>query len=319
MPAATVATTNNTNNTTSAPTNAAGAAKPSEKSGGGGGAGGGGGKNHGGKRRGGGGDKAKAQGSPDIKEKEKEKKPNASPATSPGAKSQHQHQHHQGKREEKAKELVKEQPKLHPLNRSWTLWYDSPSTYNAENWELSLLPIMSVETVEMFFVMLRYMKPLHDLRTSSQYHFFQAGVKPMWEDEANKEGGKIWVNIEIPSTPTSPGIPNSAEDDKKSPSPTGAPKSDLDQMWERVLMAIVGEYLEPSADADTKEGGGDKPQIVGVVMAKRKYHNRLALWVRDAKNTAAIEAMKKKLKEEAGLPASASIVFTKHGEAGPKN
>ena len=203
---------------------------------------------------------------------------------------------------------------LHKLQRAWTLWYDSPSTYNTENWEMSLVPIMTVHSVEEFFVMLKYMKPLHALRTSSQYHFFQEGVKPMWEDPANKKGGKLWVNLDINagnicsrnnnSSNASGGAAAGAE------VANGAEaKTDLDKSWENVLMAAVGEYL----DGADKNATGE-PFVTGVVMSKRKYHNRLAVWVSDASAKDKIDALKKTMTKEANLPPIASLVFTKHGE-----
>ncbi|KAG5501513.1 hypothetical protein JKF63_03342 [Porcisia hertigi] len=202
----------------------------------------------------------------------------------------------------------KEMTNLHKLQRPWTLWYDSPSTYNTENWEMSLVPIMTVHSVEEFFLMLRYMKPLHALRTSSQYHFFQEGVKPMWEDPANKKGGKLWVNLDIKNVNCRSSNNNSgaaAADGGATES-----KTDLDKAWENVLMATVGEYLECW---DKKSASAD-PFVTGIVMSKRKYHNRLAVWVSDASATEKIEALKKTLTKEASLPPIASIVFTKHGD-----
>lgn len=219
---------------------------------------------------------------------------------------------------------------LHKLQRAWTLWYDSPSTYNTENWEMSLVPIMTVHSVEEFFVMLKYMKPLHALRTSSQYHFFQEGVKPMWEDPANKKGGKLWVNLDINAGNIRSSAANSASNNSSANAAGGAAagvaggagangtgdvngaeaKTDLDKSWENVLMAAVGEYLE-SAD---KNATGE-PFVTGIVMSKRKYHNRLAVWVSDASANDKIDALKKAIAKEANLPPIASLVFTKHGEA----
>lgn len=195
---------------------------------------------------------------------------------------------------------------LHQLQRAWTLWYDSPSTYNTENWEMSLVPIMTVHSVEEFFVMLKYMKPLQALRTSSQYHFFQEGVKPMWEDPANKKGGKLWVNLDINGgSIRSSGSAAAAADANGTEA-----KSDLDKSWENVLMAAVGEYL----DGADKNATGE-PFVTGIVMSKRKYHNRLAVWVSDAAAKDKIDALKKTITKEANLPPIASLVFTKHGEA----
>ncbi|EPY34320.1 translation initiation factor 4E [Strigomonas culicis] len=186
-----------------------------------------------------------------------------------------------------------EQTELHPLNRSWTLWYDSPSTYNASNWELSLIPIMTVKTVEEFFAMLKFLKPMHALRTSSQYHFFQEGVKPMWEDSANAKGGKIIITIE------------SSKNEKLDAH--GVEKTELDSTWETTMLSVIGECLE-SDDLEAE------PQIVGAVMAKRKYQNRLAIWVKDAGATEAIESIKNKLKQTITLPEGVTAVFSKHGE-----
>lgn len=177
--------------------------------------------------------------------------------------------------------------KQHPLHRRWTLWYDSPSTYNTEKWELCLVPIMTVSTVEEFFLMLKFIKPLSVLRTASQYHFFQEGIKPMWEDPANQKGGKLWVNIDATASYST--------------------SSQLDGLWETVLMALVGECLE---DADSEDS-----QIAGVVIAKRKYVNRLSVWIKDASDEVAIGRLKEKIIKETTLPSGFNFAFSKHGES----
>lgn len=188
----------------------------------------------------------------------------------------------------------------HPLNRSWTLWYDSPSTYNKDDWELSLVPIMTVTTVEDFFAMMTLMKSPHALRASCQYHFFQTGVKPMWEDPANRQGGKLWVNLD-PAEKLRIKRGDSSKDS------AGSEETELDRVWSNALMALVGEQLEPSA---TQEDSA----ITGVVLSKRKQYNRVALWLKDASNTGAIEAVKKAAPQELGLSGSASLSFSRHDE-----
>jgi len=34
-----------------------------------------------------------------------------------------------------------------------------------------------------------------DLAVSSNYHLFKQGIKPMWEDPANKQGGKWSIQL----------------------------------------------------------------------------------------------------------------------------
>lgn len=221
----------------------------------------------------------------------------------------------------------------HKLQRGWTLWYDSPSTYNTVDWSMSLIPIMTVHSVEEFFVMMKYMKPLEELRTSSQYHFFQDGVKPMWEDPANKTGGKLWVNMVFDAAPNASGNNSNTTSNNTSTnhhnansngntnntnsSTTGSDailglgKDDLDKAWSNILMAIVGEYLEGASDASGSPAG-NASIITGVVLSKRKYNNRLAVWINDATATDKIEALKKAIIRETNLPPSASLMFTKH-------
>jgi translation initiation factor 4E len=45
-----------------------------------------------------------------------------------------------------------------------------------------------------------------DLSISSNYHLFKQGIKPMWEDPANKHGGK-W-SIQLPRNKTMSDIDN---------------------------------------------------------------------------------------------------------------
>lgn len=45
-----------------------------------------------------------------------------------------------------------------------------------------------------------------DLSISSNYHLFKQGIKPMWEDPANKHGGK-W-SIQLPRNKTMSEIDN---------------------------------------------------------------------------------------------------------------
>ncbi|KAH9586409.1 Translation Initiation factor eIF- 4e [Trypanosoma melophagium] len=211
----------------------------------------------------------------------------------------------------------------HPLNRPWTLWYDSVSTYDSQRWEHSLVEVMTVRTVEDFFTMLHYCKPPHVLRVSAQYHFFREGVKPMWEDPSNKGGGKLWLSFDGKTfggvtvgkkldTANTNGTVAGDGNNNNSTSSNDKPKKEerdvekspeMNTIWENVLMAMVGEYLDD-------EVGGE--HIMGVVLSKRKYQNRLALWLRDATATEAIGRIERQLVKELGLPSRVRFIFTPH-------
>lgn len=177
---------------------------------------------------------------------------------------------------------------VHPLFRSWKLWYGSVSTFNVD-YEESLIPIVTVKTVEDFYAMLHFMRPVHSMRTFAQLHFFQEGVKPMWEDSENKAGGKLWATF---------------DNFRKNESPTETEQK-LDAIWKNVLLALIGEVLEDSDSVQQNE-------IMGVAFSKKKQCNRVAIWVRDAQNMEAIERIR--IFFRGLLPSDVEITWAKHGE-----
>jgi len=40
-----------------------------------------------------------------------------------------------------------------------------------------------------------YLNKPNSLQTGSSYHLFEKGVKPMWEDEVNKNGGRWYLRL----------------------------------------------------------------------------------------------------------------------------
>ncbi|XP_024544509.1 eukaryotic translation initiation factor 4E-1-like [Selaginella moellendorffii] len=73
------------------------------------------------------------------------------------------------------KSIVKEK---HPLEHSWTFWFDNPSGKNKQQqWGSSLRPVYTVSTVEDFWC-------------GADFHCFKEGIKPEWEDPRCANGGK---------------------------------------------------------------------------------------------------------------------------------
>jgi len=86
----------------------------------------------------------------------------------------------------------------------------------------------------------------NDLPCACDYHLFRAGVKPMWEDEENKQGGKFIVRI-----------------------PRG--KRTSSRFWEDILLALIGGQFDVPDD-----------EICGVVISTRYQKDILALWNKHA-------------------------------------
>merc|ERR1711934_1182559 len=105
--------------------------------------------------------------------------------------------------------------------------------------------IHSFGTVENFWRMYNNVVPPSRISNGSNYHMFVEGVTPMWEDEANKRGGK-WIVI----------FPK-------------AKKDLLDEYWTTVLLAIIGESLD------------GVEEVSGCVASVRKSQGKIAVWTRD--------------------------------------
>lgn len=172
-------------------------------------------------------------------------------------------------------------PKLtHPLHRSWTLWYDSKKTVKGDDWEASLVHINTIHTVEEFWVMHNHTKRPSSIEIGANYHFFREGVKPMWEDDTNRNGGK-WIFTF-----------SSKEDIAR-----------LDQVWEDVLLAVIGECLD------------DGDEICGLVLGKRKSQTKIALWTRGKDNLEELQRIAKVLRREGKLEGSIALEYFPHRDS----
>eukprot|EP01006_Ploeotia_vitrea_P051864 TRINITY_DN67610_c10_g3_i1.p1 TRINITY_DN67610_c10_g3~~TRINITY_DN67610_c10_g3_i1.p1 ORF type:complete len:342 (+),score=37.02 TRINITY_DN67610_c10_g3_i1:137-1027(+) len=138
----------------------------------------------------------------------------------------------------------------HPLWCRWALWYDSTSKKTTrKNWSDNLKEVHSFDTGEDFWSVYNNIHSPSQLGHGSNYHLFKHGIKPMWEHEANKRGGKWIIHI------------NRRYKDK------------LDTAWLYLSMALIGENF--------KEGD----EICGGVVSVRKNGDRISLWTRSARES----------------------------------
>lgn len=81
----------------------------------------------------------------------------------------------------------------HPLEHKWTLWY--LETERNKSWEDSLHNIASFETVEDFWSLYKHIVVPSELKFGNDYSLFKKNIRPMWEDKANKRGGRWLLTI----------------------------------------------------------------------------------------------------------------------------
>jgi translation initiation factor 4E len=135
-------------------------------------------------------------------------------------------------------------PPAHQLRNSWVFWFRPPiSKANGFiEYEKTLHPIATVETVEHFFGVYQHLKRPSSLPLVSDYHLFKKGIRPIWEDEENKNGGKWVVRLR---------------------------KGVADRYWEDLLLAIIGDQFGEASE-----------EVCGAVLSVRNGEDILSIWAR---------------------------------------
>lgn len=133
----------------------------------------------------------------------------------------------------------------HFLRHSWVFWYRPPiSKSNGYlEYEKTLHAMAGFDNIEDFFTVYRHLKRPSTLPLVSDYHLFKKGIRPVWEDDENKKGGKWIVRLK---------------------------KGVADRYWEDLLFAIVGDqFAEASED------------VCGAVLSVRNGEDILSIWTRN--------------------------------------
>jgi len=129
----------------------------------------------------------------------------------------------------------------HSLQNSWSFWYMRrvQGSKPQENYEKNIKPIGAFTYVEGFWRYYNHLMRPNDLPVTSDYHLFKHSIKPLWEDEANKNGGKWIVRLR---------------------------KGLASRFWEDLILSIIGEQF----------GVGD--EICGVVISIRFQEDIISIW-----------------------------------------
>lgn len=86
-----------------------------------------------------------------------------------------------------------EYPIKHPLQDQWTLWYLEND--RTKSWEDMQNKVTSFGTVEDFWSLYSHIKLPSVLGENNDYSLFKDNIRPMWEDKANKYGGRWILNF----------------------------------------------------------------------------------------------------------------------------
>ncbi|KAF3966239.1 hypothetical protein CMV_009638 [Castanea mollissima] len=163
----------------------------------------------------------------------------------------------------------------HPLEHSWTFWFDNPSAKSKQAaWGSSMRPIYTFSTVEEFWSVYNNIHHPGKLAVGADFYCFKDKIEPKWEDPVCANGGKWTLTFQ---------------------------RGKSDTCWLYTLLAMIGEQFDH----------GD--EICGAVVNVRARQEKISLWTKNATNEAAQVSIGKQWKEF--LDYNDNIGFIFHDDA----
>ena len=117
---------------------------------------------------------------------------------------------------------------------------------NARYNEYVLHEVFTFGTIEDFWRMYNHTYNISEVISNTDYLIFKKGIRPEWEDPANREGGKWVVTLPI-------------EDDME---------EEVDKAWLQLLMQVTGGAFAKN----------ERDMINGMIFSIRDKHLRISLW-----------------------------------------
>ena len=120
--------------------------------------------------------------------------------------------------------------------------YQGPKqTLDKKIYETQVKKIHEFGTVEDFWGIFQHLRKPDSCKPGIEFMMFKEPIKPMWEDENNKNGGKISIKLRKDFTTI---------------------------IWEEMIFALIGGILPKEM----------KDEINGIVVTSRKEFNTLQIW-----------------------------------------
>ena len=149
------------------------------------------------------------------------------------------------------------------LSNKFSFWYrisddlyqvQSKQPIDKKEYENQVKKIAEFETIEDFWAIFQHLRKPDSCKPGIEFQMFKDPVKPMWEDENNKNGGRISIKLRKEYTTI---------------------------IWEEMIFALIGDVLPKEI----------KDEINGIVVTSRKEFNTLQIWIKtfDPKTNSKIE------------------------------
>ncbi|EFC39192.1 predicted protein [Naegleria gruberi] len=169
---------------------------------------------------------------------------------------------------------VETNEKVHPLGDTFTFSYFRKE--KGIDYEDCMKNVGDFSTVEQFWALYTHMKRPYELKVSMDYHLFKQGIKPMWEDDKNKTGGRLMLRCKSGYSA---------------------------RIWEDLLLAFIGQQFKNTNDVN------------GVVISIRENHDIISIWNADGEKEEIQEALKQDAMKLLNLPSQTKLEYKPHQES----
>jgi translation initiation factor 4E len=136
--------------------------------------------------------------------------------------------------------------------------------------------VASFSTAEEFWEVYQHLRRPSSLPVISDYHVFKQGIKPIWEDGRNANGGKWIVRLK---------------------------KGIIDRLWENLVLALIGDEFNVGDD------------ICGAVLSLRTSEDIISIWNQTADAQKLKLKIRNTLKNVLNLPNETIVEYKAHKDA----
>ncbi|XP_077053275.1 eukaryotic translation initiation factor 4E family member 1c isoform X1 [Siphateles boraxobius] len=197
----------------------------------------------------------------------------------------------------------------HPLQNRWALWYFKND--KSKSWTENLRLISKFDTVEDFWALYNHIQQPSKLGFGCDYCLFKDGIKPMWEDDRNKLGGRWLMTLSKQQR-----------------------HNDLDRYWMETvcvflfsfcgwltvlcitsycayvlqLLCLIGESFDEASE-----------DVCGAVVNVRPKGDKIAIWTGNCQNRDAIMTIGQQYKERLSIPSKTLIGYQSHDDTSSKS
>ena len=159
--------------------------------------------------------------------------------------------------------------KVNKLQNKFVFWYHIIDASSDQDYQAQIKKLAEFDTLEDFWAIFQYLKKPDDCRQPIEFQLFKEGIKPMWEDENNKNGGRIGLKLR---------------------------KEYSNLVWEELIFAFIGGYFAEEI----------KNEINGLVINCKKDFNTLQIWTKNFSQSIT-NGIEKNIREILNIPEEVAL------------